>query len=105
MEDKDWQIKMRKIRAQQEKEFIDSFNENIIKKVYSEIRENISQILWRFNVYISERLTPNRITYVGLMRVKLVKVDGIMTLLEERVYERSLLFGGNTQFVKSFFIK
>lgn len=105
MADKDWQIKMRKIRTQQEKEFIDSFNENIIKKVYSEIRENISQRLWRFNIYISERLIPNRITYVGLMRKKMVTVNGSGRILEERVYERSLLFGGKIQFVKSFFTK
>ena len=104
MEDKDWQIKMRKIRAQQEKDFLDSCNQNIIKEVYSEICENISQTLWRFNIYLSKRLTPNRITHVELMRSKKVTINKEEVTLEEHIYDRKLIFGGSTHFVKSFYI-
>ena len=104
MEDKDWKIKIRKIRAQQEKDFLDSWNQNIMKELYSEILENISQTLWRFNIYLSKRLTPNRITHVGLMRSKKVTINKEEVTLEEHIYDRELLFGGSTHFVKSFYI-
>jgi hypothetical protein len=99
---KDWEIKMRKIRAQQEKDFLESRNENIIDKAF----DSVIKMFWSFNIRLSETLTPDRITHIGLMRSKKVSVvnKGEMTL-EEHLYDRKLIFGGKSQFVKSFYIK
>lgn len=100
MNNKDWEIKMRKIRAQQETDFINSQNENIVDKAL----DYVTRMFWSFNIRLSETLTPNRITYAGLVRSKKVNVvDKGEMILEEHLYHRKLIFGGESQFVKSFF--